>query len=61
MLVIGVVKEATCCTATDDQNPFKLAKNQKYYLCTLQRLENIVGFEGDQPVLTNYEFLPLEP
>ena len=56
MLVIGISKEISECSATEG-NMYKLEKGQKYYQCTLEKLENIVGFEADEPLLTNYEFL----
>jgi hypothetical protein len=57
MLVVGVVKEITTQVATPEHNPYNLAPSQRYVQCSLQRLENIVGFEGDEAVLTNYEFV----
>eukprot|EP00826_Nyctotherus_ovalis_P011578 TRINITY_DN13012_c0_g1_i2.p1 TRINITY_DN13012_c0_g1~~TRINITY_DN13012_c0_g1_i2.p1 ORF type:complete len:1037 (+),score=385.16 TRINITY_DN13012_c0_g1_i2:1722-4832(+) len=53
MLVIGIVKEVVQLKA-GEENCYKLEKGQKFYKCTLQRLENIVGFEADEPLLTNY-------
>lgn len=55
MLVIGIIKEVNSYNASEE-NPYNLEKGQKYYQCSLQRLENIVGFEADEPLLTNYEF-----
>jgi len=56
MLVIGIVKDTVQLKATED-NSYKLPKGQVFYQCTLQSLENIVGFETDEPLLTNYEFM----
>lgn len=56
MLLIGIINEVTPHIATDEKNIYRLPKNQKYYLCSLQRINNIVGFENEDALLTNYEF-----
>ena len=56
MLVIGVVKDISQHIA-EENNAYKLEKGQNYYQCTMQRMENIVGFEAEEPLLTNYQLI----
>jgi len=57
MIVIARIKSVTKHTTaniSDDSNPFGLEDKEPYFLCQIEKLEHIVGFEGDEYTLTDY-------
>jgi hypothetical protein len=54
MIVIARVRSVTRHAAASDDNPFGLEEQEPYFLCQIEKLEHIVGFEGDECVLTDY-------
>jgi hypothetical protein len=54
MIVIARVRSVTRHAAASDDNPFGLDEQEPYFLCQIEKLEHIVGFEGDECVLTDY-------
>lgn len=55
MIVIAKVKSVTKHQASEaDSNPFGLEEEETYFLCQIEKLEHIVGFEGDEFSFTDY-------
>lgn len=57
MIVIARVKSVSKHAATSDDetnNPFGLEENEPYFTCQIEKLEHIVGFEGDEYSFTDY-------
>ena len=54
MIVIARIKGVTKHMASKDSNPFSLEDKEKYFLCQIEKLEHIVGFEGDEYSFTDY-------
>jgi len=38
----------------DPSNPFGLEENETYFQCQIEKLEHIVGFEGEDYSFTDY-------
>ena len=54
MIVIARVKSVSRHSTSEDDNPFGLDDKEPYFLCQIEKLEHIVGFEGDEYTLTDY-------
>jgi hypothetical protein len=59
MIVIGRVKSVTRHVASQDEddvqgNPFGLEPKETFFQCQIEKLEHIVGFEGDEYSFTDY-------
>lgn len=59
MFVIARVKSVTRHVAPEDEedeegNPFGLDPKETFFQCQIEKLEHIVGFEGDEYAFTDY-------
>lgn len=55
MIVIARVKSVTKHQYVEDnENLFCLNENETYFRCQIEKLEHIVGFEGDELSITDY-------
>jgi hypothetical protein len=54
MIVIAKLKGVTKHQATAEFNPFELEQKENFSLCQVERIEHIVGFEGDEFTFTDY-------
>jgi hypothetical protein len=54
MIVIARIKGVTKHLATAEFNPYELPENEKFFLCQIEKMEHIVGFEGDEFSFTDY-------
>ena len=56
MIVIARVKSVSKHSVEDEENnnPFGLEDKETYFLCQIEKLEHIVGFEGDEFSFTDY-------
>ena len=55
MIVIARVSSICKAVASEQANPYGLPKGTVYYQCQISKIENIVGFEGDNYGITNYQ------
>ena len=55
MLVIAKISSIKQAKATEDCNPYDLEVGTLFYQCQINKIENIVGFEGDAYGFTNYQ------
>jgi len=55
MYVVGRVKNINSFFASSNYNPFNLATNEKFHLCSL-KIENMFKFSEDKS-MHNYEIL----
>ena len=54
MIVIARIKGVTKYVACEENNPFGLEENEVFFLCQIEKIEHIVGFEGDNYEITDY-------
>ena len=54
MIVIARVKGVSKHQASKDFNPFEIEDKENFFLCQVDRIEHIVGFEGDEFTFTDY-------
>jgi len=54
MIVIARVKAVVQEEATEDNNTYGLKPRETFFSCKVDKLEHIVGFEGDEYVYTDY-------
>lgn len=54
MIVIARIKSVSKHEVSEQVNPFGLEIKEPYFLCQIEKLEHIVGFEGDEFSLTDY-------
>lgn len=56
MIVIARVKSVSKHEVADEEigNPFGLEDKETYFQCQIEKLEHIVGFEGDDYSFTDY-------
>ena len=54
MIVIARIKGVSKHSATKDFNPFEIEDKENFFLCQVDRIEHIVGFEGDEFTFTDY-------
>jgi len=54
MIVIAKLKSVTTHEVTGEFNPFNLEAKDKFFLCQVEKLEHIVGFEDDEYSFTDY-------
>jgi hypothetical protein len=55
MLVIARISGIHKVIASEDSNPYGLPLGTVFYQCQIRKIENIVGFEGDDYGITNYQ------
>ena len=55
MLVIARIESVERVQATKQANPYGLELGTVFYQCKIKKIENIVGFEGDDFAITNYQ------
>lgn len=54
MIVIAKLKGVTKHKATAEFNPFEIEDKETFFLCQIDKIEHIVGFEGDEFAFTDY-------
>ena len=54
MIVIAKLKGVTKHKATPEFNPFEIEDKETFFLCQIDKIEHIVGFEGDEFAFTDY-------
>lgn len=54
MIVIARLKGFSKHIADKEFNPFSLAEKQKFFLCQVEKIEHIVGFEDEDYSFTDY-------
>jgi hypothetical protein len=56
LILIGKVSKLTDHTITSENNPFGLPEDNDYILVDLDKIDYIIGFQGEEMIFRNYLF-----
>lgn len=56
LIIIGKVAKMTDYVVTSDNNPYELPEDNTYILVDLEKIDYIIGFQGEELIFRNYLF-----
>jgi len=56
LIIIGRIGKITDHYANGDNNPYSLPEENNYLLCELDKIDYILGFQGEEMIFRNYIF-----
>lgn len=56
LIIIGKVGKVTEHLPTSDNNPYQLPEDATYTLLSLDKIDYVIGFQGDELIFRNYLF-----
>jgi hypothetical protein len=56
LIIIGKVAKLSDLYITSDNNPYQLPEDSNYTLVDLEKVDYIIGFQGEEMIFRNYLF-----
>jgi hypothetical protein len=56
LIVIGRIGKLTEYSVSSDNNPYQLPEDNQYVLVDLEKIDYVIGFQGEELIFRNYLF-----